>query len=380
MARDRGAGWAYFRSYGEVFEVPGDGWYVTSHEGVMYGLQHPELFSSARAFDFTGSPLPMIPIAVDPPDHVRYRKVLDPMLAPRVMNAMEDELRAQVVKLIDQFAEQGSCDVVNDLARLYPTQVFLTLFGLPLEDRDKFIGWVEFIVEHAIGLGMEADEDQQSGALELFGYLQTFVEEKRQNPGPDMLSRILALEGDEAWSDAEILGMCFLFTLAGLDTVTAQIGFNLMYLAKDADLRRRVVEDPALIPALVEEVVRLEPPAPMPPRVLNEDVEIGGVRIPSGSKVYLVLASANRDPARYATPDEVDLATADRGHLGFGGGIHRCVGSHLARRELRLVVEEFHKRIPDYQIAPGVEPQCVWPSGTLHLDSLPLVFPAGARS
>jgi cytochrome P450 len=373
MLRDRTAGWAYVRSFGEVFEADGV-WYLTSANAVQYAQQHPEIFSSARAFDSLGSPLPLIPIAMDPPAHVGYRRVLDPMLAPRVVNAMEDELRRQLGVLIDAFVERGSCDVVADLARLYPTQVFLTLFGLPLDDRDQFIEWAEFIIEHS-GVGAtEPSEEVAAVAGQLFGYLQQCVDAKRRSPGPDMLSRILSLSGEGAWNNEEVLGLCFLLTLAGLDTVTAEIGFILFHLARDADLRHRVVADPTLVTALVEEVVRLEPPAPIQPRVTTIDTEVLGVPIPAGSLTNLVVATANRDPALFASPDAIDLDAADRGHFGFGGGIHRCLGSHLARRELRLAVEEFHKRIPDYELAEHADPEVVWPSGTLHLRELPLAF------
>jgi cytochrome P450 len=378
MEHDRGAGWAYFRAHGDVFEGEG-AWYLTSADTVQYAQQHPELFSSARAFDTLGSPLPLVPIAIDPPQHRHYRRVLDPMLAPRVINAMDDELRRQVGILVDSFADRGSCDAIADLARLYPTQAFLTLFGMPLEDRDQFIYWAEFLIEHAgISESEPNDEVVEVGAA-LFGYLQQCVEAKRQAPGDDMLSRILALTGDDAWTDEEILGLCFLLTLAGLDTVTAEIGFILLHLAKDADLRHRVVQDPSLIPALIEEVVRLEPPAPIQPRITLADAEVGGHLIPEGSLVNMVVAAANRDATRFPSPDTIDLTVSDRGHFGFGGGIHRCLGSHLARRELKLTLEEFHKRIPDYELAPGADPIVVWPSGTLHLIDLPLVFPVAGQ-
>ena len=379
MTRDRSAGWAYFRSFGDVFEAGGS-WYLTSAEAVQYAQQRPDLFSSARAFDSLGSPLPLVPIAMDPPEHVRYRRVLDPMLAPRVINAMDDELRRQLGILIDGFVDRGSCDGVADLARLYPTQVFLTLFGMPLEDRDQFIEWAEFIIEHTGAAELEPNEQVVAVAGALFGYLQQFVDAKRHAPGDDMLSRILALSGEDAWTNEEVLGLCFLLTLAGLDTVTAEIGFLLFHLARDADLRRRVVLDPTLTAPLIEEVIRLEPPAPIQPRITTTEVEVAGVRIPAGKLVNIVVGAANRDPARFSSPNEINLESSDRGHFGFGGGIHRCLGSHLARRELRLALEEFHKRIPDYELAVGADPVVVWPSGTLHLTDLPLVFTAHGPS
>jgi len=375
MALDRTAGWAYFRAAGDVVE--GDGaWFLTSADAVQYAHHHPELFSSARAFDSLGSPLPLIPLAIDPPEHVRYRRVLDPMLAPRVVNAMEDELRRQIADLIDAFADDGACEVMADIARLYPTQVFLTLFGLPIADRDRFIAWVDVINGGASLVGDAPNPAVLEAALAMFGYLQGAIETKRATPGDDMLSRILALSGEDAWTEEEILGLCFLFTLAGLDTVTSAIGFVMLHLATNPELRRRTVADPTLVGPVIEEVLRLELPAPMTPRVTLADVEVGGRRIPAGCVVQLAIAAANRDPSRFPTPDGIDLDQAERGHLAFGGGVHRCLGSHLARRELRLVVEEFHKRIPDYDVAPGVTPAVEWPAGTLHLTSLPLVFAA----
>jgi cytochrome P450 len=374
MATSRTDGWAYFRSGGDVFESMGI-YFFTSAEAVQFAHHHPEIFSSAKAFGMIGSPVPMIPLAVDPPDHRRYRRVLDPMFAPRVVNTMETELRRQVGELIDAFVDRGSCDVMADVARLYPTQVFLTLFGMPLEDRGRFMAWVRVINDEVNITGGEQSERHKQATSELFAYVQDFAERKREAPGDDVLSRVLALEGDAAWSDEEILGFCYLFVVAGLDTVTGAIGFVMLHLASDVELRRKVVADPDLAGRAIEEILRLELSAPMTPRFVTEDVEVCGHHIPQGSLVQLVLGAANRDPERFACPNEVAVDEADRAHLAFGGGIHRCLGSHLARRELRLVVEEFHKRIPDYGIAPGAEPAITWPAGTFALQSLPLVWP-----
>jgi cytochrome P450 len=375
MAADRAEGWRFVRNEGDVFLGDNDVWFLTSPEAVQFAHRNPKIFSSAKAFDFLMSPVPMIPIAVDPPDHKRFRRILDPMLAPRVIDAMQDDLRLQVRDLISKFADKGECDVVQDLARLYPTQVFLTLFGMPISDRDRFMGWVETMVEGGSANADEPEPEMVQAATGLFGYLQGFIVEKRQNPGDDMLSRVLALEGEDAWSDEEVLGLCFLFTLAGLDTVTAAIGFMMLHLAKHPELRQQVREDDSAIDRVIDEVLRLELPAPTTPRITTQEVEVCGQTIPAGAHVMLCLATVNRDPQRFPAGDEIDLDPANRGHLSFGGGIHRCLGSHLARRELRLVIEEFHKAIPEYQIAPGVEPEIVWPSGTLHLSSLPLEFP-----
>jgi cytochrome P450 len=384
MERDRSLGWRFVRAGGDVFQASDGQWFLTSTEAVDFAHRHPEIFSSAKAFDGLGSPVPLIPIAIDPPDHKRFRKVLDPMLAPRVVNAIEGSLRAQVRELIATFAGRGSCEAVDELARLYPTQVFLTLFGLPLEDRDRFIHWAEAIIEAtaagAVSDGAELPPEVMENAMALFVYLQACVDQKREEPGDDMLSRVLQLADEEAFSNEEVLGLCFLFVLAGLDTVTAMIGFTLLHLARDADLRRRLRDDPALVGPVIEEVLRLEQPAPLTPRVTVEAVELGGQVIPAGARVMLVLGTINRDGARFAHPDTINPAQADLGHKAFGGGIHRCLGSHLARRELRLVVEEFLAAIPDFEVAAGAEPEIVWPSGTLHLRELRLVFPPAYRT
>jgi cytochrome P450 len=381
MQRSRTEGWAAMRALGEVFTANG-AWFVTGSEPVEFALKHPELFSSAQAFDSLGSPLRLVPIAFDPPDHARFRRILDPLFAPRRIAAVAPELRALAGELIDGIAARGECDVVADLAIPYPSDVFLTLFGLPLEDRDRLIAWKDAVIAAASPTGKPPPEGPDvEAAIELFGYLNGYIGERRaQGPtGDDVLSRIIDL-GDDGLTDEELLGLAFLFVLAGLDTVTAVIGFAFLNLAQQPDLRAAIVADPAIIPTVVEEILRLELPAPLVPRIATEDVELGGCRIAAGAPVNVVLACPNRDAAEHPDPDSIVLGREDARHLGFGGGVHRCLGSHLARAELRLILEEFHRRIPDYSLAPGAEPQVAWPSGTLGLDTLPLVFGNGSST
>lgn len=374
MAKDRNAGWEYFRSFGDVFEAGGS-YYFTSADAVNFACQNPEIFSSAKAFEALGSPFPMVPVAIDPPEHVRYRRVLDPMIGPRVVKAMEEELRRQISQMIDLFADRGSFDAVEDLAKLYPTQVFLTLFGLPLADRERFREWAVFILDEGAPKGQPSPpEEVMAAAGAVIDYLNTFIERKRASPGDDMLSRVLQIEGEGQWSDEEIFGLSFLFILAGLDTVSAGIEFTLFQLAQHPELQLKVLQDPSLIGPLIEETLRLDPPAPITPRVTLSEVTVGGVNIPEGSHVNLVFGAANRDPERFPFPNELSLETAGRNHFSFGSGIHRCLGQHLAKAEIRLVIEELGARIGTFTLAPGVEPEMQWPSGTSRLVSLPLVF------
>ncbi|OZG28880.1 cytochrome [Williamsia sp. 1138] len=372
IADNRTTGWNYMRKPGSAYQA-GDTYYLTSYDAVRYAQRNPEIFSSAKAFDAISAVVKLIPLAVDPPEHKRYRRILDPMLAPKMIDRIEDRLRDQVRELIDAFATTGRCDVVQDIALKFPTQAILTLFGLPLEDLQQFLDWVDALIGGAVAELAAPSEAQMTAALGLFGYLQTHIERKRANPGDDMLSDILSLSGDDAWEDSEVLGLGFLFVLAGLDTVTATIGFTMMNLAENEQLRRAIIADPDLIAPFIEESVRLELPAPLTPRITTEEVEVDGLTIPADSRVMLVLATANREPENSDHPDTIDIEDPVS-HLSFGGGVHRCLGSHLARRELRLTIEEFHARITDYHIPEGFTPQVVFPGGTLHLDSLPLEF------
>ena len=374
MQRSRAEGWAAMRALGEVFTVNGT-WFATGPEAVEYALKHPDVFSSAQAFDALGSPLRLVPIAFDPPDHARFRRILDPLFAPRRIAAMAPELRVLAGDLIDGIAARGECDIVADLAIPYPSQVFLSLFGLPLEDRDRLIRWKDGVIGAANPGGALREGADLQPSIELFEYLTRYIAERRaQGPtGEDVLSRLIAL-GDDGLTDEELLGLAFLFVLAGLDTVTAAIGFAFLDLAQDPALRATIVDDPSTIPNVVEEILRLELPAPIVPRMTTTDVELDGQTIPAGSPVALVLACPNRDAGEHPDPDSIVLGRADARHLGFGGGVHRCLGSHLARAELRLVLEEFHRRIPDYSLAPGAQPTVAWPAGTLGLDHLPLVL------
>jgi cytochrome P450 len=172
-------------------------------------------------------------------------------------------------------------------------------------------------------------------------------------------------------TDPEILGLCFLFVLAGLDTVSSSLGFAFANLATNPDLRRQISNDFTLIPSFIEENLRIEVPVPLSPRVTTEDVEVEGVLIPKDTSVVLMFGSANRDAQQYDDPDTVNLGRRAT-HFAFGRGPHRCLGSHLARLELRLVLEEWHKRIPDYELAAGAAPRAPWPAGTLGLDAVPL--------
>jgi cytochrome P450 len=368
MSLDRGAGWATLRDAGPV--VLSDGWYaLTRREDVLAALRNPNVFSSKKAFEVVGAPLPLVPAAFDPPEHTRFRRILQPFFSPHALGAILPSMQAQVVDIIESIAGRGECEVMADLATPYPSQVFLTLFGLPLQDRERLIGWKDAIIELSIPNAASETPDL-TPALELFGYLTDAVAAHRRAPGDDVLSRVLA--ADDALTDDEALGMAFFFVLAGLDTVTSAIGAAMLELARRPDVRTRLCERPDEISVFVEEIVRLESSAPVVPRVTTEDVTVAGVMLPKGSRVRLCLGAINRDGTDALSGDDLVMDGKVHKHWGFGGGPHRCVGSHLARMEMKVVVTEWLSRIPHFELAPGYQPEITWPSPTCTLPRLPL--------
>ncbi len=371
MATDRGVGWATLRNAGRV--VFGDGvYYLTGREDVLGALRNPEIYSSKSAFDMLGSPLPLVPLASDPPEHTRFRRILQPFFSPHALSTILPSLQAQAIEIIETIAAKNVCEVITDLAIPYPSQVFLTLFGLPLEDRNRLICWKDAVID--LGLLGTLEGADLTPAIELTTYLVEAIAVHRQNPGADVLSQLL--RGDDPLNDEEALGLSFVFVLAGLDTVTSAIGAALLKLAQRPQLCTLLRENPARVAVFVEEIVRLETPAPVVPRVTTQDVDIAGVTIPSGSRVWLCLGAINRDGSDATSADDVVMDGKVHKHWGFGGGTHRCLGSHLARMELNLVVSEWLRRIPAFELAPGYAPEIVWPSATFGVPRLPLRFSA----
>jgi cytochrome P450 len=389
MAESRTPAYAMLRDAGPVAPWEYGTYVISSNEAAEYALKHPELFSSQQAFDLVGSPLPLVPLAFDPPDHVRYRRILQPFFTRSSVASWESTVRKLAGELIDGLAERGHCDLVAELAVPLPTRVFLTMFGLPLEDFDRLTTWKDALlhdfapplepaaVDAADGPAQphwHREEAIQNGA-QLFEYLVGHIERRRQREDTsDLLGQLLVGTGDDRLDDAEILGLSFVLVLAGLETVTSALSTMFSLLATQPQLRKQVAAEPSCIPQAVEELLRFDGPLMLVPRIATQDVTLAGQFIPAGAQVRIALGVANRDPAEHPDPDVIDLQRTGR-NLAFGAGPHRCLGLHLARMELRATVEEWHRRIPEYELAPGVTPQVTWPAATVSIPSLPLVFP-----
>ncbi len=365
MSADRGVGWKTLRDAGPVVFMNGH-YYLTRREDVLAALRNPKVFSSRLALQPPGSPIPVVPLAFDPPDHTRYRKILQPYFSPQGLSKSRPVLQRHAAEMIGALAEQGKCEAMADFARLYPYQVFLELYGLPVEDRDRIIDWKDAVIADKPYLE-QADIDK---ALELLAYLTDAIKQRRENPGSDMLSRVMTGEGD--FTDLELLGMSHLLILAGLDTVTAAIGFSLFELARRPQLRAALRDNPRQIRVFIEEIVRLEPSAPVAPRVTTEIVTVGGMTLPAGTPVRLCMAAVNRDGSDAMSTDDLFLDGKVHRHWGFGGGPHRCLGSHLARIELTIIVAEWLRQIPDFEAPADYQPEIKFPSKTFALKELPL--------
>ncbi|OBH20452.1 MULTISPECIES: cytochrome P450 [unclassified Mycobacterium] len=364
MAADRGVGWKVLRDAGPVVFMNGH-YYITRREDVLAALRNPKVFSST-ILQPPGHPLPVLPLAFDPPQHTRYRKILQPFFSPHGLSASRPALERHAAEMIAAFAGEGKCEVMADFARLYPFQVFMDLYGLPLEDRDRLIAWKDAVVADKPYL---TPGDLEQGR-HLLAYLVDAIQQRRHNPGSDMLSRVMASDGD--FSDLELLGMSHLLILAGLDTVTAAIGFCLLELARRPQLRELLRDDPKQIRVFIEEIVRLEPSAPVAPRITTQYVEIGGMTLPPGTSVRLCMAAVNRDDSDATSVNELVMDGKVHRHWGFGGGPHRCLGSHLGRIELTVIVGEWLRQIPDFDVPADYVPEITFPSKSFALKELPL--------
>jgi cytochrome P450 len=345
-------------------------------------LRHPEIFSSNMDAVDLKNKRPMIPLQIDPPDQRKYRKLLDPIFSPRKMTAMDESVSELVNHLIDEFIDRGEVDFATEFSVPFPSRVFLTLLGLPPEELDTFLTMKDGIIrpDHVTGKrygSKEATDYQQKVADSVYDYFNKVLDQREVERKDDLLSHFLdaEMEGDSLTRE-DILDICFLFLIAGLDTVTATLDCMFSFLAQHPEQRQQLVDDPSLIPNAIEEMLRWETPVMGIARVAVQDTELNGCPIGAGDQVMIMIGSANTDEAEFPDADVVRFDREVNRHLAFGGGIHRCLGSHLARMELRVALREWHKRIPEYEIEPGQTLE--YTSGIRSIDHFPMRFTASS--
>ncbi|MFI0480372.1 cytochrome P450 [Actinomadura sp. 9N215] len=348
-------------------------WVLTRYDDIVAAYQDAESHSS-RAVS-VADPDPSyrwIPVMLDPPEHTTWRRLLRPLFTPARAAAMRDAIRRRCVELIDGLAGNGSCDFVADFARRFPTTVFLEFMGLPVDRLDEFLEW-----EHAILHPPPSGKGRAEAMSKVTSCFQDLIADHRASPPApptDLVSAAIGFEPDgRPVTDDELLQLCVVMFLAGLDTVTAQLSYSFWHLAgHDAD-RARIVAEPGVIPDAVEELLRAYSLV-LPARRLTADSDAHGCPMRAGDMVLLPLTMANRDPRVFPDPQTVDLGRTPNRHIAFGAGPHRCLGAHLARLELRIALEEWHRRIPDYRVPGGARPM-EHTSLVLGLDTLPLTWP-----
>jgi cytochrome P450 len=351
----------------------------TEQEAIAEGMQRTDLFSSHAIEPITPNPeYRWIPEMLDPPEHTQWRRLLAPMFTPARAAAMTDDIRTQATNLIDELVDEGHCDFMSQFARKYPTAIFLRMMGLPLSELNKFLAW-EYTILH----GNDETDPKRERAAQAMGELAQYfagviAEARKDDTGKtDIISAAVRwdIDGDPI-TDADLLSLCTLIFVAGLDTVAAQLSYIMYTLATDADLRQRIVDDPAVIPSAVEEFLRVYGIV-QPGRRVTEDIVFRGCPLKRGDMVLFPLAAAGRDPQQYEDPSTIDFDRGRIRHISFGAGPHRCLGSHLARVELIVGLEEWHRRIPHYSLAAG-QNVLEHHSGVYGLNNLPLTWSGSA--
>lgn len=303
-----------------------------------------------------GSRDPLIPLHLTGDTHLRYRKLLTPLLTAKRMEPWGDAVRELTDELIDGFIGAGEAELYEQVCQPLPTKIFLRLFGLPQDDREALIQFKDDILG---ATGDTLDEREQAGIAagdRLREHLSKRLAERKNEPlGEDLISQFLTFELDgHKLTDDEIINLMHLFTIAGLDTVTSSLSVQFAFLATHPEERERLIADPSLWPTAVEELMRTESPVPQGGlRWAAEDLEINGVEVKKGHMIFLGWASANIDPLVFEDPMAVDLTRKPNRHMSFAVGLHRCLGSHLARLEMVAALNRFHERIPSYTVIEG---------------------------
>jgi cytochrome P450 len=357
-------------------------WVFTRHDEVRDIYRNPDLFSSESITPWEPEPAyRFIPTQIDRPDHVKYRRILNPWFSPDAVEQITPMARELARRLVEEAAPRGRCDFTHEFALRYPTEVFLAMIGVPHTEADRFVPWVEdFFAGFS---GDPAGQDRMLKALD--GIRQYWVEalaERRHDPEPregDLAWHLMqARFGDRPLTDTEILDMLQVLVLAGLDTTRATLGYMFWHLANHPDDRRRLVQEPELIPLAVEECLRFYTIIFGDGRKVTRDAEFYGCRLRKGDMVYALVSGANRDPREYERADEFVIDRRANHHFGFAGGPHRCLGIHLARRELQLGVEEWLRVIPDFRIARAAGLVERGGGAMMSLLSLPLEWEGGS--
>lgn len=348
----------------------GNVWALIKHEDALFALRHADIFTVEDATPFPRDPndyFYFIPIEIDPPDHRKYRLIVDPVFSPQGVLKLEKQIRDLANELIDGFIDKGECDFPEEFGRPLPVYVFLDLMGLPRAMCGTFVEWAMDLL-HSNDKAIMAETMQKISA-----YLKEAIAEKTAHPDDAVISRIANATIDgRPMSEREIFGMVTFLFIAGLDTVFATLNNIWLWLANNPDRRQEMINDPGNINAQVEELLRVHS-VTFSGRTVDRDVELRGVKMKKGDKVMSALPVCNFDPDVFPNPTEVNFHRQRKIILAFTVGVHSCMGAHLARLELKIALQEWLKRIPDFQVKPGTRIE-YRPGAVIGPEELPLVW------
>lgn len=316
--------------------------------------RHPAILGNGGQGGSFGNDNPLIPLEIDGEDHKKWRKLLDPIFGPKQMAPLEAQIRALAGELIDKFISRGEADLHDDFCVPLPSLTFLRLVGAPIEDLDFFIDFKNGVIHPEGDTVEEMEANMAVAGGKLLEYFVNFLAERRQDTEQkdDVIAVLLRSEVDgKPIEELDLLNIMFLLMFAGLDTVTSSLSCIFAWLGQHPEERDRLVADRSLLPAAIEEIVRYESPVPSGQRFATEDIDLGdGLVIKAGEAIHAIWAAANVDPTHYDNPLEVDFSRGRAPNMVFASGTHRCLGSHLARMELRTALDEILNRIPDFTV------------------------------
>ena len=338
-----GGSWMPTR-YDELFRIAQDIERFSSQDILVAPVGPPEGQEPDESDPFYGVAAP--PITSDPPEHTWARRLLLPPFSIRSIERFEPETRQWCRSLIDNFIDKGRADAAQDYAQQIPPHVIALMLGIPPEMSDTFTQWVRELLE----FGLQNPEMGAEARMQTLTFLWQCIQERKQQPRDDLISYLLQREVDgKPVPDQHILGTCFLLLIAGIDTTWSSIGSALWHLAQHPQDCARLVAEPELMPTAVEELLRAYSPVTMA-RYVTQDVEVNGCQVHAGDRVLMTFPAANRDPQKFPDADKVILDRTQNPHIAFGAGIHRCAGSNLARMEMRVAIQEWLARIPDFRL------------------------------
>lgn len=339
----------------DVFYSPLNGgfWVITRLDIMSKVLPDTEHFSNKElVIPRIVSDNVMIPLNLDPPEHLQYRMVLMRHFEPKAIRAMEPFIREWANRLIDKVIDRGACEFAEEIGAAFPVSVFMELMGYPLEQFEEFRKIV-----HAFFAPETTPEERVRVQDKIIETVAVYFEQRRKEPRDDLVSKLLQEKvWDRPLTTDELNSIGFLLFLAGLDTVANTLSFTFNYLAQDQKMQDRLVANPEIIPAFVEEALRRFSIVQQP-RLVKKDVEINGALMKAGELVVCSLPLAGMDDHRNPMPEVFDVDRKDRAHLAFSIGPHTCIGNQLARLEMRILTEEWTRRIPRFSRAPGREPE-----------------------